>query len=84
MKGNRENVKACAVKKQLFVQVCLSKYIFLIFSKNNNRKRFQKVMCSNCDHGCANLHTMFILSIETPYLLTILVLKFETVHSTTR
>ena len=28
-------------------------------------------------------YTVFILSIGTPYLLTILVLKFEIVHSTT-
>ena len=30
-----------------------------------------------------NLGTIFTLSIGTPYLLTILVLKFEIVHSTT-
>ena len=28
-------------------------------------------------------YTVFTLSIETPYLLTILLLKFEVVHSTT-
>ena len=31
---------------------------------------------------CSN-YTVFTLSIGTPYLLTILVLKFEIVHSTT-
>ena len=34
-------------------------------------------------HSVSLLNTVFTLSIGTPYLLTILVLKFETVHSTT-
>ena len=59
----------------------LGLHCLLRFVCKNNQGKYSKCL-TNFDSACEN-STIFILSIGTPYLLNILVLKFEIFHYTT-